>query len=205
MTMRLTIIPEDSAVIIDGLRLLIDCSSLDQTIHAVQWEGICGHIEYVVAGDGEKPTNTVIKNVAQFQPIIDAWAAAKALIDNPPAPPPPTLEQAKASKLIKINRACSLELNAVKSGYPNDEVQSWGKQETEARAYVADNTAPTPLLSALATARGVPLVLLAAKVIEKSDLFATVSGTAIGKRQHCEDLLALAETVADVEAVTWPE
>ena len=93
----------------------------------------------------------------------------------------------------------------MRAGYPDDEVQSWAKQEAEARAYAADNAAATPLLSAMSQARGVVLAELVAKVIEKADLFAVASGRAIGTRQACEDAIHAAQTPEEALAVVWPE
>ena len=121
------------------------------------------------------------------------------------APVAPTLDEAKAQALTAINGRCELELRVIKTGYPEAEVQSWPKQEAEARAYAADDTAATPLLSAMSAARGVELTVLAAKVIEKADLFALASGWAIGSRQACEDAIAAAQTPEEALAVTWPE
>jgi hypothetical protein len=125
-----------------------------------------------------------------------------------PAPEPLTFLEAKAAKLKEINDRCSLELKMVKFGYPDEEVESWSKQETEARAYMAVNTVATPFLTALAAARQVPFDLLVAKVVEKADLFATITGTIIGKRQRCEDLISPLQepeaTIADIDAVAWP-
>lgn len=204
--MKLTIIPEDMTVIIDGERFGINCQELvDQGVHAVQWSGSTGHIEFKDAADGNKPANQVIGDIERFQPIIDAWHAAKAMRDTPVPPESPSLDEAKVIALAAINRRCALELAAVRVGYPDDEVQSWAKQEAEARAYLADALSPTLFLGALCGARGVPLPLLAAKVIEKADLFAAASGRAIGTRQACEDAIGAAETPDAALAVLWPE
>lgn len=206
--MKLSIIPDDNTVVIDGERFEIDCADLlAQGIHAVQWGwfGERGHIEFKSAEDGSKPENELFDDLERFQPLIDAWRAAKGLKENPPPPEPPTLDEAKATALKAVNDRCALELEAVRAGYPDDEVQSWAKQESEARAYVADETATTPLLSAMSEARGVELAVLAAKVIEKADFFAVASGRAIGTRQACEDAIDAAQTVEEALAVTWPE
>lgn len=203
--MRLTIIPEDSTVIINGRRFDIDCSALDSTIHAVQWNGERGHIEYKDTPGGIKPINTSITDVELFAPLVAAWEDAKALLDvQLSTPAAPTLDEARAASLKAVNDRCALELAGIISGYPDGEVQSWAKQETEARAYLANQAAPTPLLGALCEARGVPLAVLAQKVIERADLFAAASGRAIGSRQACEDAINAAQTPEEAFAVVWP-
>lgn len=114
-----------------------------------------------------------------------------------------SLAELKANKLAELAGACSQRMGAIKAGYPADEVQSWGKQESEARAYTASVTAPTPLLSALSTARGVALADLAGRVIAKADQFAAISGGIIGKRQKYEDQVTAAVTAAAVALVVW--
>lgn len=81
-------------------------------------------------------------------------------------------------------------------GYPQTEIDSFYRQEREARAWTADNQTPTPMLSAIAENRGMPLDLLCKKVIEKAELFATIIGNIVGKRQAFEDriLAATADT-----------
>lgn len=100
-----------------------------------------------------------------------------------------------------VNDRCSALLLSIRSTYPVDEVTSWAKQEGEARAYVADPSASTPLLAAIAAARGVPLPLLAARVIEKADLFAIYSGQFIGQRQNAEDRIDACRTTDEVDAL----
>jgi len=129
-----------------------------------------------------------------------------------PEPASVTLVRVRASALAAINARCELELRAVKAGYPEGEVQSWAKQEAEARTYAADSEASTPLLGALSAARGIDLAVLAQKVIEKADLFAVASGQIIGTRQRCEDAIEAAaiiepaeDAILAVQAVAWPE
>lgn len=133
------------------------------------------------------------KVVTEIGPIPAGWSLT----------PPPVLMDFRTAKLIEINRHCTMLLDAMKAGYPNDEVQSWIKQETEARAYVVNNSAPTPLLSALATARGVSLADAVANVIQKADLFTVASGQIIGTRQKYKDLINAAPDIAAVNAITW--
>lgn len=70
-----------------------------------------------------------------------------------------------------------------------------------ARAYAANPTASTPLLSALAQARGIELSELVQRVIAKADILAMASGSIIGQRQALEDRLDTCTTVEDVQAI----
>ena len=66
----------------------------------------------------------------------------------------------------------------------------------------ADPAASTPLLSALAQARGVPLDGLVRRVLAKADAFAVASGSIIGQRQALEDRLDACMTLEEVQGIT---
>ena len=80
--MKLTIIADDRLVVIDGEALAnIDLSSLDPSIHAVQFYGEFGEVEYrPVFSNGAivKPQNRAFIDVTEFQSAIDAFNAEKA-------------------------------------------------------------------------------------------------------------------------------
>jgi hypothetical protein len=137
------------------------------------------------------------ETVSTIGPIPTGWSLT-------PPPPPVTLDKAKGTKIDEINLRCTVLLDAVKAGYPNNEVLSWDKQESEARAYVVNNAVACPMLSALATGRGVPLADVVANVIQKADQFAVVSGQIIGTRQKYKDQINAAADIATVNAITWP-
>ena len=83
--MRVTIIADDGKVGVDGVFRGVDLSSLDANIHAVQWDGVVGHIEFK-----DRSPEQRIADISAFQSFIDAWTAA--------APPPPTLAELKSAK-----------------------------------------------------------------------------------------------------------
>ena len=68
--------------------------------------------------------------------------------------------------------------------------------------YAADPTASTPLLSALAEARGISLPDLVERVLAKADAFAVASGSIIGQRQALEDRLDSCTTLEEVQGIT---
>lgn len=79
--MRLTIVADDNAVGIDGEFFSdLDLTQLDSSVHAVQWNGEYGQVEYktrVENGAFVKPPNALITDVAAYQFAIAAWAVAK--------------------------------------------------------------------------------------------------------------------------------
>lgn len=85
-------------------------------------------------------------------------------------------------------------------GYPQAEIDSFYRQESEARAWVVDNNIATPMLSAIAENRQIPLSILAEKVIEKADLVSTIMGHIIGTRQGFEDRILTAKTLEELTA-----
>lgn len=124
--------------------------------------------------------------------------------------PPPSLADLRVITLRTIATSCDAEINAVKAGYPESEILTWDKQETEARAFIADAQAATPLLDALSVAREIAKAELAARVIAKADAFAAYTGALIGKRQKLEDQMAALfadpenpPTAEQIEAVQW--
>ena len=73
----LTIIKSDEFVRVDGMGLDgIDCSSLASNVHAVQFDGTNGEVEY---NDGT--ANLAITAISDYSTITDAHATQKAAND----------------------------------------------------------------------------------------------------------------------------
>ena len=113
------------------------------------------------------------------------------------------LNAAKAAKLTEINAECQKAVAALAADYPDSEVQSWPQQVKEATALSADPQADAPLLTAIATARGLPVAELASRVLGKMNAYAGASGALIGRRQAAEDLIDVAATPEDVAGIAW--
>lgn len=142
---------------------------------------------------------------AELWDEVNAYAEAHPEMvteEEPYVPPVPTLEEMKTDKLSEINAAADKAISTLTAAYPDREIATFDKQEAEARAYAADPTASTPLLSALAQARGIELPELVRRVIAKADAFAVASGSIIGQRQALEDRLDTCTTIEEVRAIT---
>ena len=113
------------------------------------------------------------------------------------------LEAVKAAKRLEINEACNAAVASLAASYPEREIQSWPQQVKEAEALAADPQASAPLLTAIADARGLPVVELASRVLGKMNAYAAASGSLIGRRQAAEDLIDLAATAEDVASIVW--
>jgi len=79
--MRLTIVADDQSVSVDGVHFApLDLSQIDPAIHAVQWYGEYGEVEYKTSFENGvlvKPKNLIITDITPYQPAVDAWNAAK--------------------------------------------------------------------------------------------------------------------------------
>jgi hypothetical protein len=80
--MKLVIVADDKRVCVDELCFDgLDMSALDTSIHAVQWYGEYGEIEFKTKfenGQITKPQNQIITDVTPYQWAVDAWSVAKA-------------------------------------------------------------------------------------------------------------------------------
>jgi hypothetical protein len=79
--MKIVIVADDKRVCVDGLCFDdLDMSSLDSSIHAIQWNGEWGEIEYKSEfqnGQITKPQNQVITDITPYQWAVNIWNVAK--------------------------------------------------------------------------------------------------------------------------------
>lgn len=106
-----------------------------------------------------------------------------------------------SEKMSEINALYQQAIATLTPTYPEDERLTFDKQEQEARAWLADNSTPTPFIDALAAGRRMNKAELVNRIIAKADAFAIASGLLTGQRQRYEDLLDAAETADDVAAI----
>lgn len=88
--MKLTIIPSDSFIAIDGYSIAnLNFNDVPENIHALQWDDSNGHIEYK-----NDDANTFILELPSWseQLVLD-WKSAKNSIDNAPKPSPDDIEE----------------------------------------------------------------------------------------------------------------
>lgn len=114
-----------------------------------------------------------------------------------------TLGEKKSRMLSHFNEVFNQLISQVKISYPPTEVESWAKQEKEAREYLADNSSAATIVRAIALARGVPVQILAQKIVDKADQYGQVVGTLIGTRQMLEDQIQAA-TEETIDSINWP-
>lgn len=78
---RYTIIVDDQRVAVDAVGYDELVFQIDPSIHAVQWYGTYGEIEYKTVFDPvtktvSKPQNEIFENATRFQNALDAWQVA---------------------------------------------------------------------------------------------------------------------------------
>ena len=195
--MRVTVIPEDKFISVDGEGLFFNFTIPDglPNCHAIQWNDNSGHMEI-----SETMENVSVDYEKDVKPYVELWKAEKERVDSI-INRPPTIEELKASKLAEINSEYEVATSALVSTYPDTELLTFEKQEAEARAWKADNSASTPFLDSLARARGIDKAELVERVIIKAEAFQTAVATLTGLRQKYEDQLVLALTAEDVAAI----
>lgn len=116
-----------------------------------------------------------------------------------------TLDEAKQKAINFINKNFEYECDSVKGEYvPQEEVLTWNTQEAEAKAYqTSKKSSDCPMLSALATARGIDLATLAAKVIEKSEKYRAAIIALTANRQSLQDKIEACTTIAQVDKIEY--
>ena len=68
---KVTIVKDDNIVSVDDVVRIVDCSGQASNLHAVQWDGSTGHVEY---NDGT--VNATIDSISAYQSLIDGHTAA---------------------------------------------------------------------------------------------------------------------------------
>lgn len=99
--MRVTIVPDDGFVSKDGVGYSGVTFSIDSSIHAVQWYGTYGEVEFKVVVDGvniTKQQNSIITDFSMFQNALDCWESANKADEE-------KIRNAKADAAIEGNIA----------------------------------------------------------------------------------------------------
>jgi len=130
--MRLTVIPSDSTMIMNG-RALVFPFITDVNLHAIQWYSTFGFIETT---DG-KQVKTV--DVLDVQPFIDAFIAHAAVVDAPPPSKTSTELAAAAMVVVKAAAAASADRITEIRGAAVDALlaQATGSSSEKAAANIA--------------------------------------------------------------------
>ena len=94
---RVTVVPADRLVIVDGLALTCDFNS-PKRMHALQWAGQLGHIEWL--GSGAEPHHkeplAADSYAGQVAPYVELWKEEKARLEQAAA-------ETEAARLAEYN------------------------------------------------------------------------------------------------------
>jgi len=118
-------------------------------------------------------------------------------------PLPPSLSEAKASRIKYIKAEADKAFSQILAPYPAHEVSTWPNQYAEALALQSDPNANTPTLAGIALVSGETVAMLAAAVLTKAAAYTSVSGQIVGKRKLKTAQIESCVTNAEVEAITW--
>lgn len=103
--------------------------------------------------------------------------------------PEPTVEQLIEVEAKKIRQRYAQMIDDIVKPYTKDEQLTWDMQVKEADAYLADNNADIPMLSAIATNRGITISDLVDRVKENEAHYRVSVGTLLGQQQAELDAL----------------
>lgn len=79
---KLTVVRSDGSVQVDGHVLKVDTTDLPEYIHAVQWDGNAGHIEFAEGKDGQKLPNLPITSIRPFAFLVDRHAVERIRVQE---------------------------------------------------------------------------------------------------------------------------
>jgi hypothetical protein len=147
------------------------------------------------------PPSVLAGQFARFH--SNAWTVETIPVPIPVTPAQPSLTDLKAQKRAEIDLAADTAISPITTVYSQSERDTWPIQESEAVEWSANNAAPTPMLSAIASQRSMTIAVLAASVLTKAAGFKVMAGATFGKRRAKIDLLEAAATAAAVNVIVW--
>lgn len=68
--MKWTIVPDDKMIYVDGVARKVLNVAFPDGVHAVQWYGTYGEIEYKMDDTGHKRENERFTDVSRFAPLL---------------------------------------------------------------------------------------------------------------------------------------
>lgn len=163
----------------------------------------------------EIPADAVEITTDEHEVLLAGQAAGKRIVPDENGypilvdPPAPTLTDAKATQHAAIATAFSLAAQNLTAGYPEAERLTWPTQQSEALAWEADNSTPTPYLDSIAAARGIDVQQMRNLTVTQVHAFQTASAQLVGTRQKLRDQIdavtdATPDAVGVVRAIVWP-
>lgn len=135
----------------------------------------------------------------------EVWKDIGSLPDRVSLTPLETanLEDLKAALLTNLNAAAQnfVDAHSGASQVPDFELATWPLQSTEAQAWAANKSAPTPILDGIAAARGVDKDKLKAAALKKALAYSALSAIVAGQRQAIQDQIESAKTKSALDKI----
>lgn len=193
-----TVVPKDRLISVDGaaLNLAFDAP---ETMHALQWDGQRGHIEW------EDDYNWPLEPEAyeeEVAPYVALWRAEKERIENTKVKLN-TLEQAKEAKLNEITMESNILFHRTTAFMTIAELMAAYWLKCEADAWLTGVEANVPLLKKVSATSGLSVNDLARAIVANYEKMAGHFGTAIGLKLAGELQIQDANTVEDVEKIAF--
>lgn len=123
--MRITIVPEDGNVGVDGEFRLVDMTGLPDDIWAIQFntETQKGHVEYREDAEGNRIPNESITDFSAYQFMVNRWEDAAPAPEPTPEPTIPTVVSMRQARLALLQAGLLATVNAaIASGGEADKI-----------------------------------------------------------------------------------
>jgi len=192
--MRIVIVPADGMMGIDGdFRHISGLPAMFPLVHAVQWYGEQGEVEFT---DGTP--NEPITDIAAIQAAVDAW--------NLLTPPPPTaaelLAAAKETQISTIEAAYTAAVSADIAFLSTTFQADTASQALISSVLVASGGA-LPAGFVWYDATNQPVVMTYAELQGLAGSILMRGQPLFGQKQTHKAAIRAATTIAQVEAVVW--
>lgn len=158
---------------------------------------------YINTETSEKLNHSALQNLLNISFPRDKPPAGWEIYVSPSVPV--DIKTVRLGAISTINQHYQSIADELAGEYPDFEVATWADQEAEALLYQAwdgTGTAPeTPLLSGIATARGLSVTDLAGRVVDNATAWRLRVPGLIGERQAKIDAAKLAATPEEIAQV----
>jgi hypothetical protein len=126
--MRITIIPDDKSVVIDGQSRMPLEFIINPQIHAVQWYDSWGEVEFktqFVDNLITKPDNQIINSMDEFESAILAWQNWSPPEQETPEPRPVTQVTARQARLQLFKEGLLSQVESLVSAHGGEIQIEW--------------------------------------------------------------------------------
>ncbi len=197
MYTRITVIPSDRAIVVDGQYLSL-ATGAPAGMHALQWHNGSGHVEYA---DGRANTPlTAADYEDKVAPFARLWELEKARL-KARSDRPPSLEEARLAKIVEINAGYESAIRYIQGGYPLEEVLTWERQAAQARELLADPAAEAAFVRTLAAVKNISVEEMAGRILANAASWEPVAALLTAQRQALEERAFAAQSLEDIAAV----